>query len=230
MKISGRFFCAAAALLLVCSDGAAEPGSGSKAGTKRPANVGATASAKPVKVVFTEQQLEKLSRALKQPNASAAYVQLSAVASRKSSGTLGVRAALALGYYDYGKGNYAQAAKWLAKAESDPLLADNALYWAAETDLAEGHSAVALDEFKRFRKQYPDSVLTDAVLQSLGDAALGANQPAEAAAALDDYSQTTQRPSLLLLRGEAREAGSRLSAAAHVPAGLDRRVARVDHA
>jgi soluble lytic murein transglycosylase len=209
MKISGRFFCAAAALLLVCSDGAAEPGSGSKAGTKRPANVGATASAKPVKVVFTEQQLEKLSRALKQPNASAAYVQLSAVASRKSSGTLGVRAALALGYYDYGKGNYAQAAKWLAKAESDPLLADNALYWAAETDLAEGHSAVALDEFKRFRKQYPDSVLTDAVLQSLGDAALGANQPAEAAAALDDYSQTTQRPSLLLLRGEAREAAGK---------------------
>src|ERR1700685_1592414 len=137
MKTWGRFFCAAAALLLVCSAGATEPGA------KTATNAGTTDSAKPAKIVFTEQQLEKFSRALKQPNASAAYVQLSAAASRKSSGTLGIRAALALGYYDYGKGNYAQAAKWLAKAESDPLLADNALYWAAETDLAEGHSGVA---------------------------------------------------------------------------------------
>jgi soluble lytic murein transglycosylase len=208
MKTSGRFFCAAAALLLVCSAGTAGPVTGSKAGTAT-TNAGTTDSAKPAKVVFTQQQLEKLSRALKQPNALAAYVQLSAIASRRSSGTLGIRAALALGYYDYGKGNYAQAAKWLAKAENDPLLADNALYWAAETDLAEGHSAVALDEFKRFLREYPDSVLTDAALQSLGDAALAANQPGEAAAALDDYSQTTQRPSLLLLRGEAREAAGK---------------------
>ena len=47
--------------------------------------------------------------------------------------------------------------------------------------------------------------MTDAALQSLGDAALAANSPAEAVAALDEYSQTTQRPALLLLRGEARE-------------------------
>ena len=193
MKTTGRFFCAASAVLLVCSACVAAP------------NTGMKAPVSPARTVFTEQQLEKLSRALKQPNASAAYVQLSAVASRKSSGTLGIRAALALGYYDYGKGNYAQAAKWLAKAQNDPLLADSALYWAAETDLAEHRSAVALDEFKRFRKEYPDSVLTDAALQSLGDAALAANQPADAAGALDAYSQTTQRPALLLLRGEARE-------------------------
>ncbi len=199
----GRSFCAASAVLLVCSACAAAPNTGTKAPVS------------PAKAVFTEQQLEKLARALKQPNAAPAYVQLSAVASRKSSGTLGIRAALALGYYDYGKGNYAQAAKWLAKAQNDPLLADNALYWAAETDLAQGRSAVALDEFKRFRKEYPDSVLTDAALQSLGAAALAANQPAEAAAALDAYSQTTQRPALLLLRGEAREqAGKTLDAIA----------------
>ena len=54
-----------------------------------------------------------------------------------------------------------------------------------------------------------------AALQSLGDAAIAANQPAEAVAALDAYSQTTQRPALLLLRGEAREqAGKPLDAAA----------------
>jgi soluble lytic murein transglycosylase len=197
MKTTGRFFSAASALLLVCSFCAADPNTGTKP------------AAKPVNVVFTAQQLEKFSRALKQPNSSAAYVQLSAEASRKSSGTLGIRAALALGYYDYGKGNYAQAAKWLAKAENDPLLADSALYWAAETELALGQNAAALDDFKRFRKEYPDSILTDAALQSLGDAALAANQPAEAAAALDAYSQTTQRPALLLLRGEAREAAGK---------------------
>ena len=51
--------------------------------------------------------------------------------------------------------------------------------------------------------------MTDAALQSLGDAALAANRPAEAVAALDEYSQTTQRPALLLLRGEAREQAGR---------------------
>jgi soluble lytic murein transglycosylase len=196
-----RLACAAGALLILCSICSAQPNSTPAKSTAAPA--------------FTDKQLEKLSRALKLPNAAAAYVQLSAFASRKSSGTLGMRASLALGYFDYGKGNYAQAAKWLARAEGDPLVADYALYWAAETDLALGRSADALAEFKRFRSEYPDSVMTDAALQSLGDAAFAANQPAEAVAALDAYSQTTQRPALLFLRGAAREqAGKPLDAVA----------------
>jgi soluble lytic murein transglycosylase len=200
MGSARRLACVAGALLILCSICSARP------------NAKAKSAAAPA---FTETQLEKLSRALKQPNPSPAYVQLSALASRKSSGTLGLRAALALGYYDYGKGNYTQAAKWLTRAEADPLVADYALYWAAETDLALGHSADALAEFKRFRSEYPDSVMTDAALQSLGDAALAAGQPAEAVTALEDYSQTTQRPALLLLRGEAREqAGKPLDAVA----------------
>ena len=163
MGSARRFACAAGALLILCSICFAHPN---------------TATAKSAAVPeITDKQLEKLSRALKLPTASSAYVQLSALASRKSSGTLGMRASLALGYYDYGKGNYTQAAKWLARAESDPLVADYALYWAAETDLALGHSADALAEFKRFRSEYPDSVMTDAALQSLGDAAFAANQP-----------------------------------------------------
>ena len=196
-----RFIRLAGAVWLVCSICAAQT---------KPAKPSAKPAAKPsvapTKQAFTADQLEKLARALKLPNPSAAYAQLSAVAMRKSSGTLGNRAALALGYYDYGKGNYPSAAKWLARAESDPLLADYALYWIAETELASGHSADGLASFEKFRKQYPDSVLTDQVLQSLGDAALAANQPADAAAELDAYSQTTQRPGLLLLRGEVREA------------------------
>ena len=157
-----------------------------------------------------------------------AYVKLSAIASRKSSGTLGLRAALALGYYDYTKGNYVQGAKWLARAKGEPLVADYALYWAAETDLASGHSAEALAELKRFRSEYPDSVMTDAALQSLGDAAIAANQPAEAVAALDAYSQTTQRPALLLsarrgARTSREAAGRRRRLSGGLPAICDQR-------
>ncbi len=203
MTFARRFLIPAGVFLTVCSITAARPNTGIKSSAVAP------------KPVFSAELLEKLSRELKQPNAKIAYTQLSAAASRKSSGTLGLRAALALGYYEYEKDNYAQATKWLAKAENDPLLGEYALYWSAETELAQRQSAAALDLFKRFRKEYPDSVLTDAALQSLGDAALSANQPEEAAAALDEYSQTTQRPALLLLRGEARErAGKTLDAIA----------------
>jgi len=168
MKFTRRLSCLGGALLILCSVCAARPNSTA-------ASAGKTA--------FTEKDLEKLSRALKQPNPAPAYTQLSVVAARKSSGSLGLRAALALGFFDYGKGNYTQAAKWLTRAEGDPMVADYALYWHAETDLALGHSVDALGELKRFRSEYPDSVMTDAVLQSLGDAALAANQPSEAVAA-----------------------------------------------
>jgi soluble lytic murein transglycosylase len=201
MESTRRLIGLAGAVWLVCSVCAAQT---------KPAKTLAKPSAKTPAAAsqqgFTAEQLEKLARALKLPNPAAAYAQLSAVAMRKSSGTLGNRAALALGYYDYGKGNYSSAAKWLARAESDPLLADYALYWIAETELASGRSGEALGSLEKFRKEYPDSVLTDQVLQSLGDAALAANEPGDAAAQLDGYSQTTQRPALLLLRGEAREA------------------------
>jgi soluble lytic murein transglycosylase len=192
--------CVAGLLSILCPNCSARPNATAKS-ANQPA--------------FTAKQLEKLSRALREPNASSAYVQLSSLASRKSSGTLGLRAALALGYYDYTKGNYARAAKWLALAQGERLIADYALYWAAETDLASGHSGDALAALKRFRREYPESVMTDAALQSLGDAALAANQPGDAVAALDAYPQTTQRPALLLLRGEAREqAGKPLDAVA----------------
>ncbi len=212
-----RLASVAGAMLMLCSICSARPNSTAKSTAK--------SAAAPA---FTEKQLEKLSRALKEPNASLAYVKLGVIASRKSSGTLGLRAALALGYYDYTKGNYVQGAKWLARAEGEPLVADYALYWAAETDLASGHSAEALAELKRFRSEYPDSVMTDAALQSLGDAAIAANQPAEAVAALDAYSQTTQRPALLLLarrgaRTSREAAGCRRRLSGGLPAICDQR-------
>jgi len=172
----------------------------------------AAAAAK--KIAPTEKQLELLSRALKQKNSSSAYSQLSAFATQKSTGVLGMRAALALGYFDYGKGNYSQAEKWFERSKGDPQLRDYSLYWNAEAKLATGHSAEALTELKQLRADYPTSVMTEQALQSLGEAALAADRPADAVAALDTYSMTQERPALLFLRAEAREqAGDRVEAA-----------------
>jgi soluble lytic murein transglycosylase len=161
------------------------------------------------------KQLEQLTRALKQKNQPAAYGKLSAFALQKSSGVLANRAALALGYYDYGKAHYPQSAKWLNMAQSDALLRDYALYWSSQANLALNHNSEALAQLQEFRKDYPDSVVTDQALQSLGVAALAANQPAVILAALDGYPQTAAKPALLFLRGEAREqSGQALQAAA----------------
>ncbi len=158
--------------------------------------------------------LELLSRGLKDKNPSVWYERLSGFATQRSSGKLGLRAALALGYFDYTKGHYPQAAKWLERAKSDPLLRDYAVYWSAENDFAQGRAAEALAQLKQFRRDFPDSVMTDQALQALGEAAIAANQPAEAVTALNDYSLTPQRPSLLFLRAEAYEQASEKDKAA----------------
>ena len=96
-----------------------------------------------------------------------------------------MRAALALGFYDYSAGNYADAAKWLERAKNDPLLADYALYWSAETDLAQHQDAAALGRTPADSQDYPDSVITEqvaAVARRRPRSAL--NQPAEAVKAL----------------------------------------------
>ncbi len=198
-KFAGCVVCIAGILLVVCPGLMARP-----VADRAPAGGAAAA----------EKQLEKLSRALKEANPSRAYAQLSVFAERKSSGALGMRAALALGYFDYSQGRYAEAAKWLERAKGDPLLGDYSLYWSAENALALGNNAAALAGFEEFRKTYPDSVMTDQALQSLGAAALAANQPARAIAALVAYAHTSERPPLLFLRAEAREeAGQPVDAA-----------------
>jgi len=186
-----------------------------RAGTTTPAKTAATAPKTAASSAADEKQLEKLCRALKQPNPSSAYAQLSVFAMQKSLGVLRMRAALALGYYDYGKGNYTQAGVWFARAKNDPVLAEYALYWIAETDLALGRSEDAAGELTQFRAKFPNSVITEQALQSLGVAAMAATRPADAVAALDAYTSTSQRPALLFLRAEAREqAGQPKDAAA----------------
>ncbi len=174
-------------------------------GSKKAAPAPAAEPAPAAPSAAATKQLEQLTRALKQKNSVAAYAKLSAFVLQKSSGVLGYRAALALGYFDYGKVHYAQAAKWLQTAQNDLLLRDYALYWSSQANLALNHDAEALAQLQKFRKDYPDSVITDQAVQSLGVAALALNQPAEILTALDSYPQTAQKPALLFLRAEARE-------------------------
>jgi len=152
------------------------------------------------------KRVETLSRQLKQKNPGTAYVQLSAIASQKSSGILGMRAALALGYYDLSKNRYADAVKWLEPAQNDPLLKDYALFYSAQANIALNKNAVALGQLKYFRKTYPDSVLTEQALGALGTAALASAQPKEILAALDGYAALKDKPALLFLRAQAYEA------------------------
>ena len=133
-------------------------------------------------------------------------MQLSAIASQKSSGILGMRAALALGYYDLSKNRYADAVKWLEPAQNDPLLKDYALFYSAQANIALNKNAVALGQLKYFRKTYPDSVLTEQALGALGTAALASAQPKEILAALDGYAALKDKPALLFLRAQAYEA------------------------
>jgi soluble lytic murein transglycosylase len=161
------------------------------------------------KAASMQTLLEKAARGLHDKNFSPAYTQLLAIAAQNSSGVLGMRAALALGYFEFGRGNYAVAGKWFERAKGDSLLGDYVAYWSAENDLSAGHGAHALAELMKFRADYPDSVMTEQALQSIGVAAFATDQPSEAIAALDAYSATPQRPALLLLRAEALEKADR---------------------
>jgi peptidoglycan lytic transglycosylase len=160
------------------------------------------------------KQIERLSRLLKEKQSSWAYRRLGSIAERKSSGVLGKRAALALGYFDYQRGYFEQAAKWLDLAQGDPLLGDYDAYWQAQTNLALNDNKDALAELQELRKDFPDSVMTEQALQSLGVAAMAANQPADGVTALDAYPQTQDSPQLLLLRGQAHEQAAQLAEAA----------------
>ncbi len=192
--------------LLVCSPAAIarthksdSPGKGARAAKSIPTSTHS-------RTVSASKQLETLARALKGKSPEFAYSRLSAIATAKSSGVEGARAALALGYFDYSRQQYTDAAKWLDRAKRDPLLADYVLYWRGQNDFAQQHSAQALAEMQQFRKTYPDSVMTEPALQTLAEAAIAANQAAAGVEALDDYALTPERPALLLLRGEAHEA------------------------
>ena len=206
MNAVGRLLLSAGILLVLFPRVALTQQKGHKSPARKAASASKNASTAPVgPSPAAEGQLEKLTEQLKQKNSTSAYATLSAFALQRSSSGLSTRAALALGFYDYSRNRYADADKWLERAKKDPLLGDYALYWAAQTDLAQHQEAAALAELKQIRQDYSDSVITEQTLQSLAVAATALNQPDEAVSALKTYPMTEQRPGLLLLLAQARE-------------------------
>src|SRR3984957_12025451 len=204
MNVRGPFFRIAAFVLAFSL--AASPASNPQT-PSRHKSATKSAAKPPVKpVTAADKRLETLARQLKQKNPGASYAQLSTFANQKSNGILGMRAALALGYYDLSKNRYAEAVRWLEPAQNDPLLRDYALFYSAEANIALNKNAQALGQLKYFRKTYPDSVLTDQALASLGTAALASSQPKEILAAYDSYPAVKDKPALLFLRAQAYEA------------------------
>jgi soluble lytic murein transglycosylase len=210
MNVAGPFFRTAAFVLAssVAAYPATNPLAAPAAQTAHKSRTKSASkpAAAPAPALGLAKRVETLSRQLKQKNPGTAYAQLSAIASQKSSGALGMRAALAVGYYDLSKNRYADALKWLEPAQNDPLLKDYALFYSAQANIALNKNAVALGQLKYFRKTYPDSVLTEQALGALGTAALASAQPKEILAALDGYPALKDKPALLFLRAQAYEA------------------------
>jgi len=152
-----------------------------------------------------DQRLEQLARDLHDRPMAMAYERLAEFATREKGTAIGARAALALGYYDYTRAHFTEARSWLEKASADPLLADYAMFWEAQNDRASGAVDVALAELKRYRELYPDTAMSDSAMQTLAQAAIGADQPGDAVAALQSYAKTSSKPALLLLRAQAEE-------------------------
>jgi soluble lytic murein transglycosylase len=156
-------------------------------------------------VVAGEKQLAQLARALRDhPNATS-YAVLSAFAAKNAKNELGWHAALALGYYDLTRDKPELALGWLRKAVDDKELREYVQYWQAQASLALGQSEEGLEQLQGFRRDFPDSVMTEEAATSLVQTALAIGKSENALAALDAYPNTNVKPALLLLRAQARE-------------------------
>lgn len=165
----------------------------------------AAARAQDAQPSATSDELGTLARALRAKDSKAGYEKLAAFARRHDRDLYGARAALGLGYRDSVLGRAKEAAAWLAEAERDPVLREYAIFWGAQAALAQGRKADALDRLDGFRRDFPDSVMTEFAVQTLASNAIDAGQPQRALFALEAYSKTAEKPALLLERARARE-------------------------
>jgi soluble lytic murein transglycosylase len=169
----------------------------------------------------SEKQLARLARALRdQPNATT-YAALSGFASRNAKNEIGARAALALGYYDLTRDKSELALGWLRKAVGEKLLRDYVLYWQAQASLALGQKEEALEQFRSVLRDFPDSPMTEQTVTSLAETALSIGKPDDALAALQAYPSTANKPALLFLRAQAKEAVSAAKGEPRVAAATD---------
>jgi soluble lytic murein transglycosylase len=162
-----------------------------------------------------EQQLSNLVQSLDDKSTPANEQKLAAFAQLHAKDEYGSMAALALGHHHLDKGHPAEAIKWLDTAvQSHTRLDEYAMFWDAQALRQLGRNAEAIKELESFRQKFPESVMSDLAVQAFAEALLAQGESQHAAAELDAFSKTSQKPVLLLLRAQAREkSGSAIAAA-----------------
>jgi soluble lytic murein transglycosylase len=160
-----------------------------------------------------EKELSELARALRN-GAPGAYEKLSAFAVKHTTNVSGARAALALGYEEYSKNRAAQALGWLLKAQNDTLLREYALYWTAQAQRALGRNAEAYKALQTIQHDYPNTAMREPLLEAFAPTAVQLGRAQEAIDALETYSATASKPTLLFDRAHAYQAAHQLPRAA----------------
>ncbi|MCL6481567.1 MAG: lytic transglycosylase domain-containing protein [Firmicutes bacterium] len=161
-----------------------------------------------------EEELTRLARQLQETGSEQAYRELAAFAQSQSDSVVAARAALVLGRHDQQRKRYRAARAWLARASTDPLLREYALYWDALALRGTAQPAAALEQLTRIRREFPESVLSEAVVRELVELALEIGRPLRALEELEAYGEVERNPALLLLRARALERAGRPEAAA----------------
>src|SRR5712692_10452835 len=160
-----------------------------------------------------QKELSDLARALHNATPGA-YEKLSAFAARNTTNLWGARAALALGYEEYSKNRTAQGLGWLIKAQDDTLLREYALYWTAQAQRALGRSADAYKVLQTIQHDYPNTAMREQLLEAFAPTAVQLGHSQEAVDALDAYSATASKSTLLYERARAYQAARQLARAA----------------
>jgi soluble lytic murein transglycosylase len=160
-----------------------------------------------------QKELSDLAREVR-GGAPGAYQKLSAFAVKNTTNVWGARAALALGYDDYSKSHTAQALGWLLKAQNDTLLREYALFWTAQAQRQLGRTAEAYKVFLTIQHDYPNTAMREPLLEAFAPTAVQLGHAQEAIEALDAYSATSSKPTLLYERAHAYQAAHQLARAA----------------
>ncbi len=160
-----------------------------------------------------QRELSDLARSVHNATPGA-YEKLSAFAAKNATNAWRARAALALGYDDYSKSRSVQALGWLSKAQNDTLLREYALYWTAQAERALGRNADAYKVLQTIQRDYPNTSMREPFLEAFAPTAVQIGHAQEAIEALDAYSATSSKSTLLYERAHAYQAAHQLARAA----------------
>lgn len=152
-----------------------------------------------------QKELGELARDLRH-GTPGSYDKVAAFANRNASSVWGKRAALALGYEDYGKSRQQQASAWLQKAQGDALLNEYILFWTAQVEHALSRDGQAAQDYAQVLKTYPNTAFKDQLLLAYVPTATQIGRPQDGLEALANYAPVSSKPSLLLARARAYEA------------------------